>query len=331
MRQIPIALKDHLSLSATTTTLLLRIAPVTPGFPVYGVTELDRDVVYDDGAGELTYHAPIGMVSPTLIAAADLSVDQPTAEHLLPEYDIPELSEAGIRAGAYDFAEFDLYLVNYRDLSQGHVHLKRGTIGKVSIRSDGLSFVNELRDLAAQLKQSICTKDSLTCRAIFGSQPIGSSTPGPQVNRDPCGFDATTLLVSSTVELVGVESTLTFKVPETLAVNELVPGIVTFTTGANAGRTEQVIANTADGWITLAVELPYPIAEDDEVEYRPDCSKIARDEEKGCKRWHAAQWVLNNRSEPDIPLGDEGAALTPGAGVGAGSGGATNQPFEAEA
>lgn len=327
-RFVPPDLKTHLQGSATTTTLLLKIIPATPGFSAYGVTLLDRDVAYDDGAGEVVYRAAVGMTPSAIMGHSDLSTDQAEAEHLLPEFDIPELSEEGIRAGAYDFAEYRLYLVNYENLAQGHAELKRGKIGRVTLRADGLSFVNELRDLSAELKQTLCTKDSLSCRAIFGSQPEGSSTPGPQVTHDWCGFDATSLLVEDSVASVGLESTLTFTLAGTFveAAGALVPGIVKFKTGANAGRTYEIADNTSGGEITLAIEADYPIAVGDELEYRVDCSKWARDDAKGCRKHFGADWILHFRGEPDIPIGDESAMFTPGAGLGPGDGGVVHVP-----
>lgn len=126
----------------------MRIDPVTPGYASYGITSLDRDVVYDDGSGEMRYLAAVGMQPSTILQSNDLSVDNAEFPSLLPEYDIP-IDEADINAGAYDYARFALYLVNYQDLGMGHVTLHAGTIGKVTIRQDGLSFVNELRGLSA--------------------------------------------------------------------------------------------------------------------------------------------------------------------------------------
>lgn len=327
-RYIPPALKAHLQSDATTTTILVRFDPVTPGFAPYGATLLDRNVVYDDGVSELEYLAPVGMQPPSMMGDAALDAGLDTTEHLLPEYDFP-ISEEDIRAGAYDFARYTAYLVNYEDLSMGHITLRHGTIGRVTIRSDGLSFVNELRTLAAQLKQSVCEKDSLTCRAVFGSQPPGSSVPGPQVQWGWCGYPAETLLVAGTVDDVGLEPHTLFKVaPFVEPARALNPGIVKFTTGRNAGRTIEITDNDADGWITLAYDLPYPVEVGDEVEYRVDCSKIARDDAKGCRHHFGAEWVLHFRGEPDIPIGDEGAMSMPGAGLGPGDGGATTQPYE---
>lgn len=328
-RFIPIQLKAHLQQDATTTCLLLRIDPVDPSAVSYGVTTLDRPVTYDDGISELIYSAAVGSQPSALQATSNLAVDNAESVSLLPEFDVP-ISEQDIRAGVYDFARFNLYLVNYKDLSQGHILLRAGTLGRITIDDDGLSFVNELRGLSAELKQSLCEKDSLTCRATFGSQPEGSSTPGP-IERFPCGVDATALLVSATVTSVGLENTLTFTVSGfTMGANELNPGMVFWSTGLNAGRSNEIDTNTAGGEITLSHETDWPIQIGDTLEYRVDCNRFPRDTDKGCAaaiRW-GTDWVLHFRGEPDIPIGDAGAMETPGASSAPGSGGSTFQPFQ---
>lgn len=326
-RHISLELRSHLQSTMQTTCYLLKVIPRDPSYPAYGVTDLDRDVVYDDGGGEMTYLAAIGMQPAAILTGADLAVDNSELPSLLPEFDVP-ISEADIRAGAYDYARFVYMRVNYQDLSQGHVTIHAGTIGQVTIRSDGLSFVNELRGLAAQLKQSVCAKDSLTCRAIHGSQPPGSSTPGPQVERDWCGFDAAGELVTATVTAVGLETTRAFAVtPDgSWATDHLAPGIAVWLTGSNAGRTREIESNTAGGGIELAFETPFPIQVGDTLQYRPDCTKQARDTAKGCKRWFGNEWVLHFRGEPDIPIGDAAAMATPGASSGPGQGGRTTEP-----
>jgi uncharacterized phage protein (TIGR02218 family) len=328
-RSIPLALKDHLDSGVTTTCLLLRIDPVDPRFVSYGVTSLDRDVLYDNGSGLLRYVAAIGTEASALQGGSDLSVDNAEARSLLPEFDIP-VSEADLRAGAYDFAGFSLDLVNWADLTQGHITLRAGSIGQIVIDDEGLSYVHELRGLSAALKQSVCERDSLTCRATFGSQPAGSPIDGP-IERFPCGFDATSLLQAGAVTAMGLENTLTFTSSGTFTENSLKPGLVFWVTGLNAGRSNEVDTNTAAGVITLAHETDFPIQVGDELLSRPDCTKLARDEDKGCLHWFADEWVLHFRGEPDIPIGDAGAMETPGASSGPGMGGAVQIPFSSEA
>lgn len=327
-RVIDITLKNHIGSGRTTTCCILKITPVTPGYPPYGAAMTNRPITYNDGTGPLLYSAIVGMQLTSISSSADLSVDNAENESLLPEYDFP-IKEADIIAGVYDFAKFDLYLVNYKDLTPGrHGHMQSGTLGRVTVRDGGLSFVEELRGLSDQLKQSLCHKDSLACRAIFGSGAIGSGAPVEE--EYPCGFDATTLLVAGSVSAVGAESSITFAPGpgQIVTKDQLALGIVKWVTGANAGRTSEVEGNTAGGEVTLAFPAMFPIKPGDTYLARGGCNKIARDDVRGCKRWHGAQWVNNHRGEPDIPIGDAGAIETPGASSGAGQGGATYEGLE---
>lgn len=316
---------------ATTTCYLIRIIPVTPGYSEFGAALLDRPVRYDDGAGELEYSAIVGMQPSAIMSSADLSVDNAEAKGLLPEFDFP-ISESDIVAGVYDYAEFVMYLVDYENLvpSSG-VMMASGTLGRFRIVDYGLSFVEELRGLSDQLKQSCCEKDSLSCRATFGSQPLG--TIGAEyTERFPCGFDATSILVPFTVTGVGLESTITFTDSELVAATDLFsPGMLKWDSGANAGRSYEVESSNNTGTVTLAYPTAFPMQIGDSGMIRRDCNKQARDEVKGCKSHWEAEWVLHFRGEPDIPIGDAGAMETPGASSAPGSGGVNREPFtEAE-
>lgn len=318
---------------ATALCLLLRIDPVNPGFDGYGVTSTNRDVRYNPGDGERLYSAAIGMEPTDISASGGLSIDNAEAKQLMPVYDIP-VSEEAIAAGMYDYATFAVYLVNYEALETGrHCVIQEGTIGKVSVRDDGLSFVTELLGLAAQLKQEICSKYTKTCRAIDGTMPVGSSLPGPQVKRDPCGVDFTAYLKTTTVSDVGLENTLTFRIdPDDIdgdwaTANFFVPGRVKFTSGRNAGRTLEIMASTTDGWITLRHEAGFAIEEDDELDYRRGCSFIFDDADKGCLAHAGPDRIHRFKGYPRIPTENEAQLMTPGATVGPGQGGTTYQPY----
>lgn len=331
-RTVPAVFQEKLDDGVTTLCLLCRFDPVTPGYDTYGAAMLDQPVDYDDGDGLLRYSEIIGFQPTTISMSGDLSVDNADSQGLMPEFDFP-ISEVDIAAGVYDFAKFTVYLVDYLDLIAGHVVIAHGTLGKISIRDDGLSFVEEMRGLPDQLKQNITEKDSLSCRAIYGSQPPGSAIPGP-IQRFPCGKDATAELVSDSVAIVGLETNRTFTVSApTFGDDELAPGILVWRSGANNGRTYEIESNTAAGVVNLAHPTAFPIQENDEFDYRPDCNKIARDTEKGCAAEHhwGVLWPLHFRGEPDIPIGDAGSNETPGAGSSPGGGGSTNIPFETAA
>lgn len=317
-RYVPPALQAHLDSGATTTTLLLKITPRSPDYPPVGVTALDRDVEYDDGEGDssgVVYHAAVGMVPKEIRQSLSMAVDNTEFQHLLAEYPLA-LSEEDVVAGVYDFADFVLMLVNYEDLSMGHVELMRGQLGQMRVEN-GMAFWTEQTSLVKQLKQSIVEKDSLTCRATFGSQPIG--TPGAEVTqRFPCGFDTSTLWTASSVMTVGLESSRTFTALGLgLDADACVPGMLRWITGRNAGRSYEVEAQDADGVISLAFETMFPIAIGDTFEIRPDCTKW-KDGHNGCKTFWGADWVLHYRGEPYIPVSDADAINTPGATIGTG-------------
>lgn len=321
-RYVPMEMLAKLQSGATTLAILIWFEPQRAEFDGYGVTEADHDIVYDPGDGARMFSSSIGVETSELHASADLAVDNGEAKQLMPVYDIP-VSEETIAAGIYDYSRFAVYLVDYEDLTPGrHVVLHEGTVGKVSVRDDGLSFITELRGLAAQLKQEICTKYTKTCRAIEGTMPPGSPLPGEQVKRDWCGVDFTVYLKSATVVEVGLENTLSFKVDPIDAdwaiPNFFVPGRVTFTVGRNTGRTLEIMSNTTDGWITLRHEAGFPIEVDDELEYRRGCSFIARDADKGCLHHAGAEWIVHFKGYPDIPTEDAAQLMTPGAATGGG-------------
>lgn len=318
-RTIPIALQSHLDTGATTICGILRIESVRPGYGVIGLTDLDRNVIYDDGDGEVTYLAPVGFTASAYVATADFTVDNAETQSLFPEFDIPQLTEADINAGAYDYATYKLMVVNYEDLTQGHAIISTGTLGEMKT-VDGLSFMGELRSLFQQFRQSIVERDSLTCRATFGSQSADSSnaSTAPRIERFPCGVVVDDLWASASVTQVGVESDLAFAssglvVPS----NAFVPGVVEWLTGRNEGRQYEVSEyefGSEGGVVTLAFPTAFAIESGDVFRIRPDCTK----------QWSGANSCLtynnrlNFRGEPFIPVGDAGSTAQPGAGTNSG-------------
>lgn len=315
-RNIPILLQDSYRQDATTLCKILRVDPVNAEYPSYGAALLDVPVIYDDGNGLLTYHPIIGAQPSTILNSSDLSVNGGEATNLVPEYDFPEVSEEAIRAGAYDFAKFALYEVDYNNLAAGHVVLQTGTLGQFHINDDGLSFVHELRGLSQNLKQSITEKWSLSCRATFGSQPIGTGG-GVIEERYPCNYDAESLWEPGAVETVGIENTQTFTTSGLSPQFGGNPGKVRWLTGPNAGRENEVDQfDEAGGVQTIGLTFPtmFPIQPGDTFDFRDDCPKT----KAACKA--RDNWP-NFRGEPNIPVGDAGQIATPGASAGLGTGG----------
>lgn len=296
-RTIPIALAGHIQGDSTTLCLLVKITPVQPGYAAFGITTLDHDVTYDDGTGSLLYSAAIGSEPSVLTSNADLSIDGGQTKQLMPVFNTP-VDEADLQAGAYDYAKFVAYVVNYNDLTSGHHFiLQSGTLGQNVVTDNGLTWTSELRGLTQNLKQSITEKWSLTCRAVFGS--TGTSAQ----SRYPCNFNIATLWQNGTVTSVGVDSTQLFSTSGLAPTYGGAPGAVQWLTGANAGRTDETESfTTASGVQTIGLTFgaAYPIQVGDTFKFRDDCAKTPAH----CKARNNWQ---NYRGESSIPVSDNGA------------------------
>lgn len=300
MKSIPIALQSHLDQDATTWCRLMRVA--CKDGTVIGFTDLDADVTYDDGNGAVTYRADMGAELSRYQGTADLSVDN---AEVMGWVSPDGITEAQIRSGLLDYARVRIYRVNYMDLTQGHEILASGTAGETGFTQN--SFRAEFRSLTQQLRQPISNVDSLTCRARFGSKPLGTVTEQP-TERFPCNKDW--VWVAGTVTSIGSDPRRLFT-DSALAqpADHFEFGVVEWLTGQNAGAQMEVDAFAFGGGITLALPLAYPIVAGDTFRIRQDCSK----EFAYCRDVHNN--VLNNRSEHLIPVADGGANLIPGAQI----------------
>jgi uncharacterized phage protein (TIGR02218 family) len=299
MRTVPAALQAHLDQVDTTTTRLLKIT-LKSGL-TYGLAMLDRNVSYDDGEyeGEIDYIATNGFDASTISADIGYSVDNAEGYALVSD-GVPGVTTEMAEAGELDDATWVCYLVNYEDLSMGHVILDAGDLGEVRTKH-GMIWIPELLSYAMRLRQPIGGVWSRTCRAIFGS-PADSQTG--------CGVDLTPLWVSGEVQTVGAESDRVFVGDAVLDSTSGVipePGRVQWLTGVNAGR-EYAVEEVDGDEVTLSEPTLYAIEVGDTYRIRPDCKKhYIRD----C----IGVWAngINFKGEPYIPVGDAASIQVPGA------------------
>lgn len=297
-RPIPIVLQAHMDRVGTTLCYLLRIQ--ARNGTVIAVTSTDRDIDFDDGGGEVTYSASLGLNQSSLQSSAGLDVDNAEATLLI--VDSSDFTDQQINAGVLDFARFNVYRVNWVRLSDGYFNVVSGTTGTIT-SLDGLAGRLELRGMSQVLKQNFIELYSLTCRAAFGS-----------VGRFGCHFDAAPLWDAGTVQSVDSgEPDRIFQAvtpPSASGPNGALgfaPGLVHFLTGNNAGGTWE-IEDVAGGQITLRFPTPYDILATDTYEARPDCAKRYLEDCIG-----AYDNKLNFRGEPWIVQGDEASGQMPGA------------------
>lgn len=314
-RTVPAALQAHLDTGATTVCVLIKITPRRPigdEDGVIGVTTLDRYVDFDDGDGEIRYHAAVGVDLTNEKSTADMAVDNAEGSSLVqaPAFNLP-VTEANLLAGAYDYSDWVAYLINYEDHTNGKTELKRGTLGQVRVMDSGLRFVFEALGLTYALRQSIVQRDSLACRATFGSGPPGDSN-AEVIERQPCGKDTSAMWVAFEVTAVDAdEPEFAFDTDLAAPDHTYRPGLVRWTTGANTGRRYEVESHEG-GIVRTTFPMTFAAQVGDEGEIRADCTHW-KEGDNGCKFHHGSEWINHYRGEPWIPVGEQDQINIPGA------------------
>lgn len=318
-RYISTDLQNSIASRSASLAILLKIVPVAPGAAVVGMTGLDKDFAYNDGSGVMTYSALIGVTPAAMQAASSMTVGNSEAKSLVAASSSGTLDAASVRAGAYDNAEYTFMVIDFEHPEYGHwiPPNGHGVIGQQTIDERGLQVTFELTDLTKLLKESVVENWSRPCRAIYGSQPIGTSG-GVVEQKFPCGKNAAAeWSTTKTVSIPGVEATRAFTCSGLGAADGFyVPGMLQWLTGQNAGRTEMVEAQNGSGVIYLRVPMYYAIAAGDTFKIRVDCTHKP-DGPNGCKAHFASvspvEWKLHYRGEWQTPVADGDSLTTPGA------------------
>lgn len=302
MRTVPTRLFAHLQKNATTTCRLLKF--ILRSGLTYGLTTLDVDVVYDDGDGAITYSATNGFDPSTFSSDTGYSIDNAESYAMITQAPTPGVNTDMVNAGEFDDAQWICYLVNFEDLTMGHIILDGGDVGVVRTKY-GMIWIPELLSYMMRLKQPVGSVYSRTCRAVFGTHAA---------QQTGCGVNTAPLWVTGTVVAVGAESDRVFTAS---AISEIspYPGRVQWLTGANAGREFAVEEEVVDMVISLNETTSYAIEVGDSYRIRPDCFKRY---EEDCIGVYGNG--PNFKGEPLIPVGDSSQVQTPGAQMPGGGG-----------
>jgi uncharacterized phage protein (TIGR02218 family) len=157
MRRLSPELENHFGSEVTTLATCWRITR-EDGVEL-GFTDHDCSLVIDG----LEYDSISGFSPTTIESKSNMSVDNMEVEGLSFE---SKITESDLLAGIYDYAQIEVFMVNYEDLSQGNLLIKRGHIGEVTLNKQ--MFRAEVRGLTQNLSQTIGDVYSPTCRAILG-------------------------------------------------------------------------------------------------------------------------------------------------------------------
>ena len=247
MKIISSGLAQHLAGEVTTLATCWQITRREA--VVLGFTDHVRDLDVDG----VTYKAASGYTRTAIRGTADLAVDNLDVESVFSDDGI---TEEDLRAGKYDFAEVRMFLVNYQDLSQGILKLRRGWLGEVTIR-DGM-YVAELRGMTQRLQMTVGEVYAPDCSADLGDAR--------------CGVDLAALEESGTVD--SVTSATAFETTLVQATGWYDGGELTWTGGANASQTVAVRSwDAATGMLSLFLPALYPMQAGDAFTIRPGCDK----------------------------------------------------------
>ena len=155
MNKTSLALQAHIASELTTLATCYKITRKDK--QLIGFTDHVDDLIY----ANLTYHNASGFSASALTTHASLAVDHMEVEAV---FSHPLITSEDILSGRYDHAELEVFRVNYQDLAQGQLYVKRGWLGEV--RLSGGKFSAEIRSLAAALTNSTAQLVSATCQPI---------------------------------------------------------------------------------------------------------------------------------------------------------------------
>lgn len=287
MKTLDTGLAALLDSGCTTLSYCFKVTRVDS--TVFGFTDHDLPITLDG----VTYEPDAGFTRSELQLALGLAVN--TAD-VMGALSSDKITEADIALGLWDNAEVMVTLVNWADTSQSLL-LSKGTLGEVT-RGE-LAFQGELRGLAGPLNQDKGRTYSRLCDAVVGDARCKFDLTQP-------GFHGAGTIVSSTDDLQIVASGL-----DAFVDGWFTYGLLTWTSGANAGGEIEIRSHTFDGAtvaMTLWEKAALPIETGDTFTITAGCDKTF----PTCKAKFAN--TLNNRGFYLMPGNDAAMAFAKASG-----------------
>jgi uncharacterized phage protein (TIGR02218 family) len=289
MKQVTVQLQAHIASEVTSLSVCWLV--IRPDGTTLGFTEHDEDVEITDWVSpndvlNATYKASSAYSRTAIQTSSDLSIDNLEADGIL---DSDAITDDDLSAGLYDNSAIYVFMVNWADLSQGPIKLRKGNLGEVKILD--YYYTSELRGLAQKLTRHIIEQYSSECRAILGDTR--------------CKVDIDALKQSGTVSST-TDSRHFSGTGLTAVANYWAPGYLVWTLGQNTGLKMDVKvsgAGTASPSVATTFEIflgmPFDIAIGDQFDIFPGCDgKLST-----CKT--KFNNVVNFRGEPYTPTTDQ--------------------------
>lgn len=283
MKTTTAGMRTHLAQEVTSLALLWRIVR-TDGVEFHFTTH-DEDIEFPLGSPSNTYKSTGGFDQSAISNQAGLNVDDVEAIAWLSD---DSITIEDLRAGLFDGAEVYLSAVNYKNLSLGQVMLRRGWLGECLATPEG-RFKTELRGFTQLLQEPQGQVYSPECRADLGDSRCGVNLAAH----------------TSSVTITSVIDRRTFTVSGAASDDPAyyLGGLITFTSGANAGRSIEIVqwgAGSPAGSphapiVTVFLPLGYDLQVGDTATMTAGCDKTTAT----CKARFAN--LQNFRGEPYLP------------------------------
>lgn len=274
MRTVSVGLGAHLQSETVTLATCWRVE--CQDGDVFGFTDHDADLLVDSQA----YVASSGFSRTALASNATLAVDNVELDGLLVS---AAISEQDVRAGKFDYAKVEIFLVNWADLSQGRMLMLKGRFGEARLTPRGV-FHAELRGMSQALSQSYGELYGPECRASLGD--------------GRCKVNLSVLKQSGTVDAVldGGQRRIFTTAGISAAAGFFDFGLVVWTSGNNSGASQEIVSwDPSDDQCELFLPMGYVIQPGDAFDFYPGCDKRLAT----CRDRYSN--AVNFRGEPHLP------------------------------
>lgn len=279
MRTIPTLLAADLQKDCTTLAFLWSIT-LSNGKVIRG-TEHDLDIEIPESEGSPAdpnagiYYAVANVTMGDVVSNTDMSVDNLDVNGAIANTSgwsdgsratVIDVSVADIETGALDQAPVTIMLCNWAAPSHGYLVLKVGFLGTIKRTSD-MNYATEVRGLTQLLAQTCIRTFAVNCNVVkFGDSRCKFDVASKQIT----GHVAT----GTSNDQVQFEVDLVGESPQNASYRG---GIMTFTTGANAGfsRELKVDPTLNAGLAVFWDPWPEAVNVNDEFDLLPGCDRTS--------------------------------------------------------
>lgn len=235
MKSVSAGYATHIGKSTTTLALCLK-ATRTDG-EVFGFTSFDRSLTVS-----AVVYVP-GLRPSAVKATADM---QPTNSETEGGFGSAAVTDEDIRAGRWDYAEIEVFRVNWADLTQGVEKITKGRLGQIT--RGRTQFTAEMLGMQTLLTKQI-------------GRLVGAECPY-ELGDDDCTVDLAPFTITSTVSSSPGRDRF-YDGSRTEVADYFTNGKVTITSGDNDGisrEVKQYPGGSPTGLVILQLPFPFDIA-----------------------------------------------------------------------